>query len=125
MKKLFLIIFFFLLVACSNEVDKELYEKGQEIVQIVYESHENLEPPSGKDADKEVAFWSIYKSPETENFKDKNEEFLYYLGLLSLQNINYLYAVEDKNFEDVKQYDKEFKETLNILEEKFNIKAEK
>ena len=47
------------------------------------------------------------------------------MGLLSLQNINYLYAVEDKNFEDVKQYDKEFKETLNTLEEKFNIKVEK
>jgi hypothetical protein len=124
MKKIISLFLLFILVACSNGVDNDLYKKGQEIVKIIHKSHENIEPSSDKELDKKFAFWSVYKPPKSDEFKNKNEEFLYYLALLNIRNENYLLAIENGDSDKVKEYDKKYKETLNVLKEKFDIEIE-
>ena len=60
---------------------------------------------------------------DEENFKSKEEEFVYYISLLETSNVNYVETLEDGKY-DVDEYLDHYNLALDKLENDFSIKVD-
>lgn len=116
-KYLALIVICLFLSACSNSVSGKIKSNGEEIVNIIDQSHMTLTPISEEDQIKVNSFFESngVSMPDSDgNFKSKDEEYLFTIKKLWSYNEWYL---EDLDEDHLKSYEL----NLNYLKENFNI----
>lgn len=117
----------FILIACSNNVSKELESNGQEIVDIIISSHDNLELPS--DEENEIITWFFNINPppllsDNEEIDNDNEEFIHLLHYLKTTSNVYIVSVKNLDEEKAMEYENKYSDILTKLNEKFNIEID-
>jgi hypothetical protein len=104
-----------------------LHSKGQEIVQIVNASHENLQDISSDESDKVYAFFSKYPPPMLSGdnkVKGEIEEFIHKIHFLETVNSNYIAAIRDRDNEKIDKNLETYERILKELTDNFNIKID-
>ncbi len=121
MKKILLSSFLFLLVAC-NGIDKDLLSKGEEVVEIINNSHNTLLPLSDEDSNIINAFFVEYPIPSLDSSDFTEEERLIFkIESLRLANLIYTNSLSRNETAKAEENLLKYEEIMLELENEFNI----
>ncbi len=131
MKKLILLFTVILLVSlisgCKTEgVDTTLYKDGEKAINIINKSFETKQKILTKaDSTALQNFFEEYEFPDDESFKNKDEEFAYWVGALEITSRRYIRFSDDYTLSEEQEVIEKYQTVLEKLQKDYKIKLTK